>query len=153
MNRERVDRAEGEEDRDSALASGVGEDDMTIHQIREAQLRDAACAGDDLAINKELAQGTAVDSADCGGVTALMMAAERGHERTVTLLCQAGASLTLTDRKGMSALEYAGRKGQTSVAAFLLKKGCPRNLCGLASLGMAKEIEEELQSFEISPVR
>jgi len=67
--------------------------------------------------------GTAIDAPTTNGLTALMLAAGRGHVRVVDVLLKAGADVNATDRDGMSVLSYAAKLGRPSVIPMLLQAG------------------------------
>jgi len=51
--------------------------------------------------------GTIVDEPNEEGTTALMIAAENGHEALVSYLLELGATITITDRQNQTAVAYA----------------------------------------------
>ena len=58
-----------------------------------------------------LERGAPLDARDDRGMTALMIAAERGHPRVVDLLLEAGADPTLRDRRGRTAADLVTDAG------------------------------------------
>jgi hypothetical protein len=64
-------------------------------------------------------------SAASSGQTALMGAAKGGHLGLVKFLVGAGATLELTDKQGMSALDYAVENGHDKIIAFLRSLKAP----------------------------
>ena len=57
---------------------------------------------------------------DTSGVTALMFAAQEGHERAVELLLQRGAEINKQDGNGYTALMDAAGNGHERVVELLL---------------------------------
>ena len=70
-----------------------------------------------------LAKGIAVNVQNKQGVTALMVAAEKGKTELVNLLLDHGGDLNLKDAQGFTVLDYAVNNGQTQLAKTLLSKG------------------------------
>lgn len=63
------------------------------------------------------------ENADCGGRSALMLAAERGNVALMRLLLEAGASVHAKDAFGRTALHAAARAGSDAGVVLLLSKG------------------------------
>src|SRR5687767_3851186 len=87
-------------------------------------LREAARAGETAKVRALLAAGVPVDSPGRHGVTALMMAAERGQVDLVRLLIEKGAAVRA--REGFfhqSALEKALGGDHRALARLLLEQG------------------------------
>jgi len=61
-----------------------------------------------------------LDAKDADGRTALMLAAEGGHEECVEQLCARGATIDATDESGCTALMYASESGSVSCIRALL---------------------------------
>jgi TonB family protein len=87
-------------------------------------LRDLALAGQAQAV-RDLLAGPApdVNSADASGRTALMYAAEGGHDEIVGMLLAAGAGVDRQDQAGETALHLAARHGRTAAARLLVGAG------------------------------
>lgn len=64
-----------------------------------------------------LDSGTAVNSADESGSTALHFAADRGQQEAVQLLLDAGADVNTQDHDGQTPLHYAAACGQQKVGS------------------------------------
>ncbi|KNC54656.1 ankyrin repeat domain-containing protein [Thecamonas trahens ATCC 50062] len=66
-----------------------------------------------------------LDRKDASGMTALMIAARRGHIEVVHTLLQAGASVNTTGPDGRSALHMAVESGHPAVIELLIRAGAP----------------------------
>ena len=62
------------------------------------------------------------------GLTLLMGAAYRGHERVIELLLQRGAEINQQASNGVTALMDAASKGHERVVELLLQRGAQVNL-------------------------
>ena len=62
------------------------------------------------------------------GVTLLMFAARKGHERVVELLLQRGAEINLQSSEGVTALMDAAGNGHERVVDLLIRRGAEINL-------------------------
>ena len=62
------------------------------------------------------------------GVTLLMDAARKGHERVAALLLQHDAEVNLQDGKGLTALMWTAYRGHEWVIELLLRRGAEINL-------------------------
>lgn len=69
--------------------------------------------------------GADVTLTNSEGVTALGLAASRGHCDVVRLLVQAGASLTAKDRQNMTPMVQAAAAGHLNVVGYLLSCDWP----------------------------
>ncbi|WVF70544.1 hypothetical protein IAT40_005335 [Kwoniella sp. CBS 6097] len=65
-----------------------------------------------------------LDWSNSGGKTALHVAAQAGNHRFISLLCDLGADLDLTDLQGNTPLHYASAWGHLDTIRALLEKGC-----------------------------
>ena len=116
----------------------------TAVQDPNQYLRDWAASGQAEAIRKLLSESepVVVDSPDEAGWTALMYAANAGHETIVRLLLGAGASVHLENDAKETALHLAAEHGRTEVARLLLEAGADfaaRDADGRSSLFRAIE--------------
>jgi ankyrin repeat protein len=68
------------------------------------------------------------EEGDPGRVTALMLAAGKGHRHVVALLLKEGADVNAVDEYKYSVLDYAVRANRTPIVALLLKAGADPNL-------------------------
>jgi TonB family protein len=92
-------------------------------------LRDSARTGDVPAVRELLAvAGAGVDAADETGWTALMYAAEAGHDDVVEALLEAGARPNLQNQAGETALHLAARHGRAASAGLLVRAGADLGL-------------------------
>ena len=89
------------------------------------RLRDWAASGQTEAIRDLLSDNKqiVVDSTDEAGWTALMHAANAGHDAVVRLLLDVGASVDLKNDAQNTALHLAAQHGRTETARLLLKAG------------------------------
>ena len=87
-------------------------------------LHDRVMAGRVEAVRDLLAEAAPdLDAADATGWTALMYAAQAGHEEIVEVLLEAGASPDRRNPSGETALHLAARRGRTDSARLLLRAG------------------------------
>jgi len=93
----------------------------------EPPLMLAALRGDMDAVDRLIAQGTAVNDTNRAGGTALMTAAIQGHSEVVRLLISKRATVNAKNNKGWTALMYAAWNGHTDVVKTLLAKGAEVN--------------------------
>lgn len=75
-------------------------------------------------------RGTAVDTLEKGGSTALLFAARQGDVASAGLLLASGANPNDTAPDGVSALVMAAHSGHGELAALLLDKGADPNAAG-----------------------
>jgi TonB family protein len=94
-------------------------------QDAHQRLRDSAAAGDIEAIRILLTatDQVAIDATDALGWTALMYAADAGHDAAVRLLIDAGGTFNSTDVAQVTPLHLAARRGRTQVVQRLLEAG------------------------------
>jgi hypothetical protein len=90
---------------------------------RSKLLLSAAASGDVAAIGSLLAQGTAVDSKDVDGRSALLVAVERNHLEAARALIAAGADINLQARNLDSPWLLAGARGRTEMLREMIPKG------------------------------
>ncbi|KAJ6598925.1 ankyrin repeat-containing domain protein [Mycena vulgaris] len=65
-----------------------------------------------------------LDWSNVHGKTALHIAALKGHEELVRMLCDFGADVDLSDNKGNTPLHYASSWGHIPVVQLLIERGC-----------------------------
>ncbi|KAJ7684043.1 ankyrin repeat-containing domain protein [Mycena rosella] len=65
-----------------------------------------------------------LDWSNVHGRTALHIAALKGHEELVRMLCDLGADVDLSDNKGNTPLHYASSWGHIPVVQLLIERGC-----------------------------
>jgi TonB family protein len=82
----------------------------------------AASDGNAPAVKALLAEGTNIDGSTPGGQTPLMLAAFFGRADIVRLLLEAGADVELKDGLGLSAREWAERRGFSEIIELLAKE-------------------------------
>ncbi|KIJ70081.1 hypothetical protein HYDPIDRAFT_104756 [Hydnomerulius pinastri MD-312] len=68
-----------------------------------------------------------LDWSNSQGRTALHMAALKGNEELVRLLCDMGADFDLADNKGNTPLHYASSWGHIPIVQLLIDRGCQFN--------------------------
>ncbi|KAH9810392.1 ankyrin repeat-containing domain protein [Melampsora americana] len=66
-----------------------------------------------------------LDWANSEGMTALHVAAQKGHESTISLLLDLHADVELTDNEGNTSLHYAAGWGHLKIVLLLIDRGCP----------------------------
>jgi ankyrin repeat protein len=81
----------------------------------------AASAGDTNTVRQLALDGVEVNGQSPNGTTALMAAVKNGHAETAFELVELGADLSLTDIDGISAIDWAKRKGQVMIVEGLEK--------------------------------
>jgi len=102
--------------------------------------------GNRLAVELYLRAGISPDMRSLGGTTALMAAADSGHDELVRLLVERGADVTLREYRTteMTALLYAAQNGFTDIAAYLLDHGADVNECdGRLETSLYKAVMEQ----------
>ncbi|KAG1815530.1 uncharacterized protein BJ212DRAFT_1357136 [Suillus subaureus] len=65
-----------------------------------------------------------LDWSNVQGKTALHMAALKGNEELVRMLCDLGADFDLSDNKGNTPLHYASSWGHIPIVQLLIERGC-----------------------------
>ena len=94
----------------------------------DAPLFDAVEAGDAGAVERLLADGVSVQTAEIDGTTALHWAAHHDRLQIAGLLLDAGAAVDATNRYGVTPLALASVNGSTPMIARLLEAGADPNL-------------------------
>jgi ankyrin repeat protein len=95
---------------------------------RRTALQDAAAFGDLAMVRMLVEKGADIQAVDTRGYTALMRAAlsyEPGAAQVVEYLLARGASTSLKNETGDTALSFALRFGETPIVAMLRKAGAP----------------------------
>ncbi|GJE84097.1 ankyrin [Phanerochaete sordida] len=69
-----------------------------------------------------------LDWANSDGKTAMHLAAMRGNEELVRMLCDFGADLDLADNEGNTPLHYASAWGHVLIVQALIERGCQFNV-------------------------
>lgn len=82
-----------------------------VHHAGWTPLHYAAANGHDEVARLLITEGARPDAGSPNNTTPMMMAAWRGHIHTVKLLLDAGADATLTNDRGMTAIDFA-RSGE-----------------------------------------
>jgi ankyrin repeat protein len=96
---------------------------------RLTPLHMAARDGELEVVKKLVLQGVDVNAASSvSGSTALILAANAGHESIVDVLLDAGAAVNTTDKADGTALMYASSKGYVGIVTKLLQHGADVNL-------------------------
>lgn len=98
-----------------AGAAGVGLD--------IAQQAVAGCCREDALAEDLLTRGAVPDARDADGYTALMYAANRGHDGCVSRLLTHGANPNAADEQGSTPLMFAAQHGHTRIVERLLDAG------------------------------
>jgi ankyrin repeat protein len=92
-----------------------------------------------------------VDERDYVGRTALLLAAQRGHDKVVQLLVKEGADVHATRCDGFTALYVAAAEGHEAIVRFLVDKGADVNanagVCGTALEAAFTERHEAIACF------
>ena len=115
----------------------------------------AVSNGDADGVRSLLAGGVSVDQKGRGGHTPLMVAAIFGHVEIARLLVDAGAELSLEDSLGMTAKQWAERRGSKGVAELLSKasrekaRPNPKNTTQTTQ----SQAEPEISDTEAEPVQ
>ena len=65
-----------------------------------------------------------LDWSNSGGKTALHIAAQAGHDAFISLVCELGADIDLTDLQGNTPLHYASAWGHLNSIRVLIERGC-----------------------------
>lgn len=81
-----------------------------------SSIQEAAGQGDLATLQTLLSSGTAVDSRDDSGCTALHFAADRGQQEAVQALLAAGADVNAVDKDQQTPLHYAATCGHEEVS-------------------------------------
>ena len=84
-----------------------------------SSLTNAVTSGDESTVAALLANGADVNESTNGGQTALILAVVFGHTSLVRMLMNAGADPKLRDNLGLSAIEWAQRRGLNEAYAIL----------------------------------
>jgi ankyrin repeat protein len=79
----------------------------------------AAASGDTETVRQLALDGVEVNGQSPNGTTALMAAVKNGHADTAFELIELGADLSMTDLDGVSAIDWAKRKGQAIIVEGL----------------------------------
>lgn len=91
-------------------------------------IHEAAQRGDQAVLKCLLSKGVNPDALDKAyKCSALLYAAEQGHNPIIRTLLNAGASINLQDKQGMTALHYAADQQQDETVALLLEEGANPN--------------------------
>jgi len=90
----------------------------------------ASAKGDLSLVKKLLNEGTAIDSVDSSGRTALIEAAWGGFGPVLDFLLDNGASVNNADSSGFTALMRAVEEGHAAIVEKLIKKGADVNTRG-----------------------
>ncbi len=97
-----------------------------------AELRDAACNGNQERVQSLLTQGNVnIDAIDGGGYTALMFAAQNGHTAVVVRLLENGANIDVINCYGRTALVLAIEMESQDVVDCLVSHGADHNVAEL----------------------
>lgn len=89
----------------------------------ELALRNAAAEGNLNDVRHWIQQGANVDSANPGGWTPLIYAADRSHVEVIDVLLQANADPNLHEHDGWSALMFSAVKGDLEACRLLIREG------------------------------
>jgi ankyrin repeat protein len=105
---------------------------------KNAQLIDAAKAGDLGAVQKLLAEGADINAKQTTtGVTALWIAAWQGHTEVVKFLLGKNVDVNTKATDGTTALWMASEHGHVEVVKLLLEKGADVNAKAITDGGTA----------------
>ncbi len=98
-------------------------------RYRDPELLAAAEAGEIDSVTKMLANNLSPESQDDDtGRTALMIAAENGHEDIVNLLLEYGCRVDMRDAEGRTALMDAAQKGHAAIVKRFIDAGADPNV-------------------------
>ena len=99
--------------------------DSDIHE----KLYNASYYGDDTRLRELLTAGADPNKyRNSNGITALLDAASRGRDSTVSILIQHGADLNIQEKYGRTALYWAAGNGHNEVTTALIKAGADLNI-------------------------
>ena len=101
---------------------------VVLAAAADAPLFDAVEAGDAGAVERLLADGVSVQTAEIDGTTALHWAAHHDRLHIAGLLLDAGAAVDATNRYGVTPLALASVNGSTPMIARLLEARADPNL-------------------------
>jgi len=110
--------------------------------VKGEALRVAASQGNLAALSRLVEKGSAVDSPDEGGYTALIKAAAIGHLGCVDFLIDNGADVNAQTKSLMTALHWVAINDHIPCAASLIRAGADTslvNMCGETALDYAVE--------------
>jgi ankyrin repeat protein len=79
----------------------------------------AAASGDTETVRRLALDGVEVNGQSPNGTTALIAAVKNGHAETAFELIELGADISMTDAEGVSAMEWAKKKGQALIVQGL----------------------------------
>ena len=111
--------AYAEEDLDALIAQKLQAQKASATQ--SSPFHQAAAIGDTVKVNEFIKLGKDVNIQDTKGVTALMEAADKGHNDVVNLLLKKGANPNLQNNNKATALMRAANAGHKDVVATLIK--------------------------------
>lgn len=106
----------------------------------------AARIGNNEVLETFLNAGFPVNERNNQSYTALMVAAYYGHQSSIELLLQKGASACLQDKRGNTAIMGAVIKGEFSIARYLYTVNCSKNIKNNAGLTLNEFINVYGQS-------
>jgi ankyrin repeat protein len=86
----------------------------------------AAAAGDTDTVRRLALEGVEVNGQSPNGTTALIAAAKNGHAETAFELVELGADIAITDGDGISAIDWAKKKGQTLIVQGLEERSAAK---------------------------
>lgn len=88
----------------------------------------AASAGDTDTVRRLVQDGVEIDGQSPNGTTALIAAVKNGHAETAFELIDLGADISLADNDGVSAIEWAKRKGGVILVKGLEERSVSRTV-------------------------
>lgn len=88
---------------------------------RTSPLHQAVTSGDTNTVSAILAEGADVNATNDAGQTPLILAVVAGRYQHLRILLKAGANPLLRDNTGLSAIDWAERKGEIELAQLLAK--------------------------------